>query len=501
MAIPLTGTGGVFTALGKVCGWIISELNRQGAAALTAPVKSAGSAFSDLNTQYSSSVALANIFDGTTKNILNPYRAKSATIPQLVTLAQELNRQMGIATTKYVAGATITAVAPTTGAGNTNTGTAIFTSSVTGPYLMGSVTGAGAMVLQYIFPEIFVLKCTSDSYTGNAPQYQEQFSYQAPPNTVSDPMLPGFTAAYSGSPSVPVANLFGLISANGSNGTGTINICSPAIYQNAGPGGNILNNGDFANWSSALSSATLNHFVAVLGAAGTDYEISTAIGSPTGGLVASTAIALLFGGGGATFTQQFGNGAGTNVALLPNTVYAGNIWAKKVASGTGNVIIDLIDGSNNVIADNNAVNNSLTFTVASLSTSYAAQPFYFRTPAVVPATHKIRIRYTSPGTANAFISDLSLRVAPQLYTGGGYLAGFRGATPSVAGDDYNAQFTNDFGAITNSTIFSTIFNWLFGLRTLQAPPPISNTQPPAGSQGFWQLPIVGTTQIVDTLIS
>jgi hypothetical protein len=345
------------------------------------------------------------------------------------------------------------------------------------------------MVLQYVFPETMLLKCTADAYTGGASQWQETFSFQGGNANVADPLAWNFS------------NVFGATATNGSGCSGTLNVCSPASYQGVGPGGNLLNNGDFAGWSSSISSATLNQFVAVLGAAGTDYELSTAIASPTGGLVATQAIAFLFGGGGATFTQQFGNGAGTAAVLLPNTVYAVDYWAKKIASATGNIIVDLIDGSNNVINDNNAVANSSTVTVASLTTAYTAQSFYFRTPAVLPSIYKIRIRYTSPATANCFMSDLALRAAVPTYSGGPYIAIFRGGVQSLTGDDYNAAFTQNYGGVTNSVGHQWLWNMLFGLRTLGAPPPISNTQPPAGTVGFTQLPITGGTTISDSLVS
>lgn len=504
MSITMTGTNGLFTRLGKIGGWIVSELNRQGAATLTAPSKSAQTAYTDLLAQFTSGAAQSDIFDGFVAGYLTPYRVKSATITQLQTLArnlilrqvnddtplkaatlpyaiQEVIRQMGIATTKYLTPCTIAATTPAVATGNTNTGTAVFTSSVTGPYLQGTATGSGAMIPQFIFPETFVLKCTADSYTGGATAYQETFSFEAPTVVISDPAIWNFTT------------VFGSANINGSGATGNISICNPAAYANAQSGGNLLNNGDFLTFTSHNP----NQWTNVAGTANTDYG-DTANGSILG---TTSALTFLATSTQVTLTQQFGNSGGTLGDLLPNTVYAGGVWAKKVGSATGTIILDLIDGSNAVITDNNAVSNTLSITVGSLTTSYAYQAFYFRTPAVLPSTRKFRIRCANSAVANALLSDLSFKPATRLYAGGPYVAGFRGATPSVAGDDYTAAFTNDYGNITNSFGLNWICNILFDLRNMAAPPPISNTQPPTGTVGYTQFPTVGTTNIVDTLVS
>lgn len=507
MAITLTGTGGIFKRVGVISGRIQSILNHQGLVALTAPAISAGTQYANILAQFTSATAQGDILDGYVANVLNISRAKQAEITALQTMAQnllirqvnddtvlkaytlpyamaELLRQMGTATTSKVTACATAASATTQGVGFT--GTAVCTSSITGPVMPNatSVTGTNAMDLQYIFPETITLKCTADAQTGGATFFQESFSFLGQTALVTDPLLWNFT------------NTYGATATNGSGCTGTLNVCSANSYQNTGPGQNVLNNGDFLSFTTNFP----NQWTSIVSTPGTtvlDGGAASGVRGSTPSSLASTHSLQIVGTGGAELTamkQQFNNSAGTTYAILPNTVYAFNFWAKITAGSTGTFVIDLVDGNSTVINDNNAVANSKSLDISTLTTSYTAVNGAFRTPMFLPATGVfLRIRMTT-AVNNAHtlsISDLAMRPAVQAYQGGPYIALFNGGTANILGDYYGAPFTNDFGVASNRVGFQTIWNWLFGLRTMKNPDI---------SQGNFsmQLPIVGTTAIADS---
>ena len=490
MAVTLTGTNGLFTRIGRLGGRVNSILNGQGAAALTAPSVSAGVAYTNLLAQFTSGSAQSDEFDTYYNNVVVPSRGKSQEIASIKTFAQawlvrqvsddtplrqntvqyamaELLRQMGpnVSDSKVSANTT-SATTPTANSGNT--GTALVISSIVGPLMpnVENTQGSNAMNLQNIFPETIVLKCTDNSQL-----YQEGFSVISANQITADPLTWNFTS------------LYGAPATNGSGISTNINVCNAAAY--AGSGGNLLNNGDFSQYPGAVLSNAPNQWTAVAGSAGVDF-LGIGGASITGG----TCLKLLFAGNAVTFTQQFGNAGGTLGILQPNTVYAFNMDAKKDSGATGTITIDLIDGSNNVIADNNAVNNTLAFTGANTGTTYTNGSQvgwgFFRTPNSLPSVYKIRFRTTANiATAALYLSNFSLRPALQPYPGSGYLAMFSKATGNAVGDSYNAIFANNFGGLTNKAGFMTLFNWLFDMR----------------ANGLGQLPILGTNLIADSLVA
>ena len=501
MALTLTGTNGLMTRLGLLGGLAQSILNNQGNQALTAPAKSIGAAYTSLLAQFASTSAQSDVFDSFVSTILNPYRVKPAALSQIKSLAQtllvrqvnddavlaqynvsfafaELVRQMGSSALldSKVSACTVAATTPAALAGVTNTGTPVVTSSIVGAKLPGTTTGSNAMNLQYVIPETMQVQCTADAATGGAQQYQEAFLIQGEPIAVSDPLAWNYTTIY------------GATGVNGSGGSLSTNVCNSAVYQGQGIGGNLLNNGDFLTFTTHLP----NQWVAVTGTAGTDFSD---VGASSAGITGGQCLALLHTNAAIKLTQQFGSGGGTSQTLLPNTVYALNFWAKKDTNATGIIEVALVDGTDTIINDNNGVNNKITLDLSTLDNTYSVTNgphwAYFRTPAVLPATIKLRLRTTTANqVANAYISGMSMRQSRQVYTGGPYVDVFSGATPSIAGDRYTAPFTNNYGAVgTGEVNFQTLFNWLFDLRTISGP-----------AAGL-QLPIVGTTLVADSLIA
>lgn len=496
MSVTLTGTGGLFKRLGLFGGLIQSILNNQGAQSLTAPAKSVGAAYSDLLAQFGSASAQADVFDDFFANVVTPYRAKPAALSQIKSYAQkllirqvnddtgrtstlatawaELIRQMGSSAIldSKVSACTVAATTPTTVSGITNTGTAVVTSSKIGPILPGTTTGSNAMDLQFLIPETMRLTCTADAATGGATQYQESFQIAGQPATVTDPLAWNYTT------------IFGAGQGSGSGASLSTNACDAAVYQGAGVGGNLLYNGDFSHFTSHLP----DHWVQVAGVAGTDFSDT---GAGTAGLRGGQCLTFLATNTALKLTQQFGSGGGTTSTLLPNTVYAVNSWWKKDSNSTGILEVALVDGSDTIINDNNGVNNKIAIDLSTLDNTYTATngPHwgYFRTPAVLPSVQKFRIRTTTAvQVAASYLSHVAMRPAKQVYTGGPFVDVFSGATASIAGDSYQAGFTNDFGNVaTGKFNIQTLCNLLFDLR----------------ASGLIHLPIVGTTLVADSNIS
>lgn len=494
MALTLIGSNGLFTRIGRLGGLINSILNSQGAASLTAPSVSIGVAYTNLLAQFTSGSAQADVFDKFYTDVVVSYRKKASEMAKIKQFAQamlirqvnddvrlkaytvdyalaELIRQMAVTDSgTYVTHCTVGATAPTASTGNT--GTAKCVSSKVSPHLPGDrvgVTGANGADLQFLQPETLTLKCTSDAQTGGATARNETFSVLGQPILQSDPLIWDYTS------------MFGATAANGSGASSTISVCNAAVYEEAsGSGGNLLYNGDFAS----VTGGTPARWVVVAGTPVTDFDTSAGTG------IVSGTPSLQFkvtGTAPLTLTQTFNSVSGTESELEPDTVYAINLDAYKGASATGTVVVDLVDGSNTVIADNNGVDNTFTFTVASLGTSYGTGTTYgfFRTPRVLPTTIKLRLRITvAIATEKLYLGNMAMKKVSPVYTGGGYVALFSGATASILGDSYSAIFTNDFGGLTNKFSFQWLFNLLFDMRT----------------KGF-TLPHTGSTAINDNLIA
>lgn len=537
MSLTGTGTGSLFKRIYVGLRRINAILNHQGGGSLTAPSRSAGTFYTDWLAEFTSTSAQSDVLDGFVTDTLNPARGKSNEILAIqsritnliqrqanddtplkqysVSYAiQELIRQMGVATTAYVPGAIVAPGTPAAGASNTGVCQAF--GSVTGPYLQGASTGLynssgnTAMDLQYIYPETLTFKCTQDSYTGTAAKHSETFSFAGQQKIVSDPLLWNFTSVY------------GATAVNGSNAAGSVSVCDAAVYAGAGAGGNLLKNGDFLTYANVANVP--DYWTLVTGTAGTHIADG---GSGTGIKVGATH-ALTFLGDSSTLTcikQTFGNNSvsgGTTSSLLPNTVYHGNFWIKTSSSSTGILQLSLVNGAagtGTLVTDNNAVSNiaykiyisyagaiqtnsNAGIDLSTVGTSYSSVSFHFRTPAVLPSNGlclRMQLSTTLNTGKTLSISDLSLRAPAQAYPGGPYVSLFNGSTGSVLGDTYSQAFTNDFGNLTNKVGFQQMFNWLFGMQSMQAPPPISPLNPPVGSIGFMQLPVVGTTNIEGTL--
>lgn len=451
MAITFVGTGSLFLRLGKVFG---TARNVNGLRGTTAPDTTAywgsgGTLISAIQTninniqaQYAST--LQRLPDGIYGNLASFRSAQASLLAQLKILAQNtviemadadvhltqrtlkkamevVISQMGDATLTVDANAVSAAVT----AGSTNNGDGVCTVSVTGP---------DGKKLEYSFNETIDITCTSDSQLSSGLLGVEPFSAEGdvPVTDTLDYLWPAGSGCRQ------------LLTAIDASGT------SPQL----------LSNGDFEDFT--LTNTPGDWSIAV-GAAGTDIFAAGA------GYSGDNALKLT-GTGGTPLTELY-----QAVDLEPLTVYAFCMWLKKTTSlAAGVLTVKLYDGSA-TINDAAGAANSTTKTLSALTTSYTPFAGFFRTPRVLPATTQFRLKITTALTngESAYIDDVTLAKATQLYTGGPFAAIFSGATKFITNDIFHAAITNDFGGQ-----YQTCFEQFFGMRSmgLQLPSDASGSE-------------------------
>lgn len=332
-----------------------------------------------------------------------------------------------------------------------------FTGTGNGQINVSTRRPVDGLVQENLYAETILLRCNNDSYTGTATAGNE-----------------GFRVTGQGIQTDSWAFNWPL----GSN----CSLSLRAIDGNTNNGsGNVLTNSGFNTWTGSGSSSTLNNWTLVAGAYGTN------ITKETGTVYDGAACIALTGDGttNANITQTFDNSSFTLGELDPLRQYSFCMWLRRdgVAAAAGVLTIDLIDGSNNVIQDANSVNNSFTIDLTALTTSFVAYTGVFRTPTVLPATQKIRIRLTTALTSGrtVYLDKASLGLMSRCYLGGPYVAVHAGAVNFVTTDYGYVATTNDRGNQTNLASFGPFFQRAFGMTGLDlllpssATPTISDT--------------------------
>lgn len=353
----------------------------------------------------------------------NPQASRSDLKSSLV----ELIRQMK-ASSDTVKAATVTATSAAI-AGYTNTGN--------GALVLSTKRGDG-LVQENLIAEVGRLTCTSDSQTGGSTASQESFTYKG---------------------SVAQTDLFHWEWPLGSGATQTVQTIDPKLSNN---GNNLLNNSGFETFTVAN---TPDNWVIAVGTAGTNV-FSEASVVYTG----SKALRIAGSATNVALTQTFNvTSGGTAGKLVADTQYAVAIWLKvDVAPAAGVLTVELIDGSNTVINDDQGVANAFTISCPALTTSYAAFSGVFRLPKLVPTTVKIRLRLStalSAGT-NLYLDNLGLGKTTALYAGGPELAIFAGSTNWLLNDRFSVTATNNRGGASNLKSFQVGFDRLFNMRGL-----------------------------------
>jgi hypothetical protein len=259
----------------------------------------------------------------------------------------------------------------------------------------------------------------------------------------------------------------------GSNARGALTLIDSAASQ-AGGGQNWLRNSNF----EAFTVANTPDF----------WHVAT--GTPGSTILKSTAehhdgaSSLQIAGDGAELTalyQEFG--VDTTVKATPSDQLAVNLWCKMGAAPTAGVLeVALVDGSGTIIDDAQGTPSSFTVNLVTLGTSWVPRSGFVRTPRVLPASVRLRLRLSTAldSGVNLFVDRLALARPVQPYAQGPYAAGFSGSVPSIVGDQWTIGVTNDRGGGI-STSFQTWFDRMLGMRQLGLLLPSSGTPTIAGS--------------------
>ena len=451
MAIDITD---LFTKLGKDGGTLLAVNTSRGTTIPSAVDSIAGEypvpdtdLISNLFPSLASYQAAANslpvylqgLFQATIIKIVN------ADVPlNQLTLEQALTELIAqlIADTSYFTPNVLSFGSPSYGASNRGDG-----------ILIGTLVNALGETEAWALAETLSLACTGDSSTG-ATDYNEPFQVLTPASVDQLSWLwPGDA---------------------GSGVNVTLNSVDPSSDNS---NGNNLTNSDFEdwtggvpdNWELPISSGVL------AGGSGDAYFGSNCLEfEQTGGAPLSSA------------TQLFNSTSGTPYSLIPDTAYGFVIWAKRETglTGAGTVAISLINASSGAVLTDDAGNAlTLTYTCASLDTTYAAKTTVFRTPRALPAAGvKLRISLTV-AIADAGLSVwhdyASMTPLTRLYAGGPLIGLFSGSEPWAQGDTITAAVANNYAG-----------DWLMMLQRM------CNMR----SLGLY-VPTTGSNLINDSLIS
>lgn len=460
MTIPLTGTGGIFTRLGRI-GKVAQDMRVYQGTTLPADILSLmaqydslrtavdGVPTADLTSRQQVSQIMAALSTAAQNTLISMVLAdKPAVSATPQASLQELITQMRVAAASVKANVIAATATPfSTPVANAGSGVMVV-----------STKRGDGLVQENTFPETCYVTCTTDGQTGGATVGQETFQYVGEPSTTDV-----WSDQYP----------------NGSGVTTTLTAVDASVYQSTT--GNLLNNGDM----EAFTANVPNNWAVLVGTAGTDFA------KDTGTFFDGTASLKFIGGTGvqSSLAQTFNNAGGTTAALQPDTAYAVNFWLKAdVVPAAGVLTVDLVDGSNVVINDDQAVANSLAITLSGITTSFVAKNVVFRTPRSLPSVQKIRVRISTAisGGSNIFFDRNAAALPIALYTGGPLGAVFSGppAAKFIQGDGFTLATTNDYGGASNLSTFQQLFERLFGMRSLGL-----------------LLPSSGAPTIADTLIS
>jgi hypothetical protein len=187
--------------------------------------------------------------------------------------------------------------------------------------------------------------------------------------------------------------------------------------------------------------------------------------------------ALEFDGNGAELTKI----SQTLTGLKAKTPYALAFACKvDVVPAAGVLTVDLFDGTS-VINDEAGTANSMTVNLVTVGTTFVLKTATFCLPEPVPATVKLRVRLSTAlsNTSSALIDHLTLSQMTELYTHGPFVAAISGSLPYSNDDVFKLDIVNDLAGRWQQ-FFDKVFD-MRGKRLL--------------------LPTAGTTAINDNLLN
>jgi hypothetical protein len=462
MTIPLTGAGGFYTRAGRV--WAgLDDLNAARGGAATSRVLSGANLATRVNNEeadFAAGTGVQQVLDGLygaltsvqgsmgsffsdaqtrTQNLLKAMwsvdQGISASAPlavltnvDLPTALRTLISQMG------AAAASVNASAPAAGAQTavgTPLGNAVIVTSVKNPQ---------GQLLAYAFPETLTFLCTADSQ-GSATSGSEPLSVRGAP---------------------AVADVFSHLWPGGSGASASVNAVDAAKFSTTA---NLLVNGDF---ETATTANILDNWTRLVGASGTDIFQAGSANAYTGSFAlqfTGTAGALLD-----SVAQSFNtanstspDAGGTTAVLRPDTQYALSAWVKCSSTPAAGVLeFSLVDGTNTVINDDAGTANVVTKALTTVGATYVNVNGTFRTPAVLPAAQKFRVRLSTAITSgvSVYVDRVAFTPMTQVYAGGPFVAAFSGSARLILNDSWTVAVTNTFG---------TVQKWMermFGMKAL-----------------------------------
>lgn len=448
MSVTLTGTGGLFTRLGRIFFGIKSANTYSGAGDISAGgLKSLGVTATNILAEYASAQqdqvnGLWTTIDSA-RTSLSQIKTDLARMAESTLIEQvhadavltektkagamaELIDQMAGAGTVYspdddVDAPTVSA-SVTADAGNTGSGTVI-----------ASVVGPDGRNREYVFAENIEVIVSTDVAAG-ATARAESANVRGE-HAVSD------TLAYNWP---------------GGSGASTTITCTDAVLDNDR---NLLTNSDFEDFTSN----TPDDWTVLVGAAGTDILKETTV------VYRGTNTLEFIGTGGSPLSsvaQTFADD--TEGELEPNTVYAVALLMRKSASlAAGNIEIRLLDTSNAVINDDAGTANTISVAHGAIDdAAFGWHGGFFRTPkTLVPGTtvHKFNIRVSTALTSgeSVYIADAAIVEATEVYPGGPFIGLFAGDDDFLVGDKFTVTIANN-----RAGDFQDWFERVFGMRAM-----------------------------------
>jgi hypothetical protein len=192
---------------------------------------------------------------------------------------------------------------------------------------------------------------------------------------------------------------------------------------------------------------------AMLTTANTFDTGTIAVGQSLAGVPATTYRSLALLGDGAKLLTL--RSRVYELPLLASTVYAVSLQARKATGTTGTLIIELVDGAGTVLNDDAGTANQITIDLSTLATTFAAQTGFFRTPDMLPEIYYLQLRLSvAINSAHAaYLDDLIVAKATQLYTGGPYAALLAGSRELDPDDRYVITVANDWAGQIQSWFY------------------------------------------------
>lgn len=209
--------------------------------------------------------------------------------------------------------------------------------------------------------------------------------------------------------------------------------CVSAAIDAGGVGQNMLRNTDFENFTTANVA---DYWTTVTGTAGTHF------GQETTTFLRGASAFKMIGDGTvlAEVRQQLGSTAGTPAQIQAGRLYCLAVWIRhSTGSGAGNVRIQLEN------AAGTAISGTTIDTTSAVGTSFTHKTIVFRAPNVLPSTVYVSIEQSTALAAAGvmYIDELCLVEMVQIAPGGCAITMFAGATDWVIDDRISVKTDND----------------------------------------------------------